>query len=456
MKNKKKLTLFALTWPLFVEIFLHMLMGNMDTLMLSQYSDHAVAAVGVATQLFSIIIIMFGFVAAGTSILAAQYLGAGREKEASELSVVSLAANLLFGLVLSIIISIFSQPLLGLMGLPQELLADAEIYLKIVGSFAFVQALIMTAGAILRSRGYTRDAMLVTIGMNIVHLIGNYIFIFGPLGLPVLGVEGTAISTVVSRLLGFAAILTLLIKRVPGKLPFKRLFSLDKIYLKNLLKIGVPAAGEHLSYELSQIAITFFIALLGTAAISTKVYTQNLMMFIYLFAVAIAQGTQILIGRMTGGGEYEKAYHRCLKSLKAAMLISFLCAVVFAFFSNNLLGLFTSDKEILATGAVLIWLTVILEPGRTFNLVIIGALRAAGDVRFPVVIGILSQWGISVSLAYLLGIKLELGLIGVWIALAADEWLRGLIMLWRWKSRVWERKGFFKTEAGADDAPLST
>src|SRR5690554_4927300 len=101
LKKHKRLTLFALTWPIFIEMLLHIVMGNADTLMLSQYSDNSVASVGVSNQILMMIIIMFGFVAAGTSILLAQNLGANKNKDASEIAITSIALNLLFGLLLS-------------------------------------------------------------------------------------------------------------------------------------------------------------------------------------------------------------------------------------------------------------------------------------------------------------------------------------------------------------------
>ncbi|WP_335870040.1 MATE family efflux transporter [Bacillus sp. 2205SS5-2] len=445
-KNQKKLTLFSLTWPIFIEIFLHMLMGNADTLMLSQFSDESVAAVGVANQILSIIIVMFGFVATGTSILIAQNLGAKNDGTAGEISVVALGANLVFGLALSGVLLLFSQPLLMLMDLPGELLPEAAIYLKIVGGFAFIQALIMTVGAIIRSYGFTRDAMYITLGMNALNAFGNYVFIFGAFGAPILGVKGVAISTITSRLIGLIVALFLMYKRTNSTFTILSLFKLPKSHLSNLLRIGVPSAGEHLSYNGSQIVITYFITMLGTQALTTKVYTQNIMMFIFLFSFAISQGTQILIGHQVGAQKFEQAYQRCIKSLRIGITISFFMSVIFSIFSKNLLAIFTDNPEIIASGSVLIFLTIILEPGRSFNLVIINALRAAGDVKYPVFIGILSMWGVSVTLSYILGIYFGLGLVGVWMSFIVDEWLRGLIMLRRWKSKVWIRKNFVKEE----------
>jgi Na+-driven multidrug efflux pump len=236
----------------------------------------------------------------------------------------------------------------------------------------------------------------------------------------------------------------LLFKRIDQPLPFKKFFTLPKEHVKNLLKIGIPSAGEHLSYNTSQLLITYFITMLGTQVITTKVYTQNIMMFILLFALAIGQGTQILIGYKVGANKNEEAYKLCLHSLKLSFFISLTLASLFSLFSEALFRIFTDNAEIIALGSTLIFLTILLEPGRTFNLVVINALRAAGDVRFPVYMGVASMWGISVPLAYLLGIYFGFGLVGIWIAFIVDEWFRGLIMLWRWRSRVWERMAFVK------------
>ncbi|MGX1981402.1 putative MATE family efflux protein [Thermolongibacillus altinsuensis] len=447
MTEQKKLSLFSLTWPIFIELTLYMLMGNADTLMLSQYSDEAVAAVGVANQILYMVIVMFGFIATGTSILIAQYAGAKKEKTAAEIAAVSIWANLLFGIVLSALLLAFSKPILQMMNLPHELFPEAHSYLIIVGGFSFIQALIMTIGAILKSYGFTRDTMHVTIGMNVLNVIGNYLFIFGPLGIPVLGVEGVALSTTVSRAIGLIVSFMILWKRMSTPLPLFRFASLSMGHIKNLLKIGIPSAGEHIAYNTSQMVITYFITILGTEALTTKVYAQNIMMFIFLFSVAISQGTQIIIGHFVGAQKYEEAYRRCLKSLRLAIVISMIIASIFSFFSDSLFAIFTNNERIIEVGGTLILLTIILEPGRSFNLVIINSLRAAGDVKFPVYIGIASMWGVSVPIAYILGIHFGLGLAGIWIAFIADEWLRGLLVLWRWRSNVWRGKSFVNKEA---------
>lgn len=444
--NTKNLTLFALTWPIFIELLLHMLMGNADTLMLSQYSDKAVAAVGVTNQILSVIIVMFGFVAQGAAILIAQNLGAEKPRTAGKIAVMSISLNLWFSLLLSAALFFWAVPILKLMDLPSDIMGEATTYIQIVGGLIFVQALIMTTGAILRSYGYTKDTMRVTIAMNILNVIGNFFVIFGPFGFPVLGVAGVAYSTAISRFIGFIALLFLLFKRSQGQLEFKNFFKYQRKHLRGLLQIGIPSAGEQLSYNASQMVVTYFVAQLGTVAITTKVYTQNIMMFIFLFSIAIGQGSQIIIGHMIGAGKQKEAYERGIKSLRLSIIISIAMGSLVFLFAKPLLGIFTNDLSIIELGAFLLLLTVILEPGRAFNLVMINSLRAAGDVKFPVYIGIIVMWGVGVTFAWFFGIYLGLGLTGIWISFIADEWLRGIFMLRRWRKQDWATMSFIEPE----------
>ncbi|WWL79465.1 MATE family efflux transporter [Bacillus altitudinis] len=443
--EKSHPSLFALTWPIFIEISLYMLMGSADTLMLSQYSDNSVAAVGVSNQLLNLLIVMFSFITTGTTIVIAQLLGAGRKQEATQVAYVSLGTNFLISFVISLLMFVLAVPILHMMGLSSELMPDATVFLQIVGLLSFIQALIMTYSAILKSYGFTRDTMYVTIGMNLLNVAGNYLVIFGPFGFPVLGVMGVALSTSFARLIGLTAMILIVRHRIGLQFSFKQMFYIQRTHLKKLLKIGIPSAGEQLSYNGSQMIITLFITFMGTQALAAKVYTQNLMMFIMLFGAAISQGTQILIGRLIGAKEFDAAYRRCMKSLYWAIAISLLSSTALSLSLTHLLTFFTSNSEIIQIASLLLILTIILEPGRSFNMVIINSLRAAGDAKFPVYMAMISMWGIGLPIAYLLGIQLEMGLIGVWISFIVDEWVRGIFMYRRWRSRVWTEYRFTST-----------
>jgi len=433
----KQIGLLALTWPIFIELFLHMLMGSTDTFMLSHISDEAVAAVGVANQLIFFMILVFGFVATGTAVLN---LGAGLQLDARKISGLSLSLNLVFGVLVSVIVVGFNDLFLQMFNLTPEIHRLAQQYLMIVGGTLFTQALLVTASAILRANGLTKEAMVISVVMNIIHLAGNSLFIYGLLGVPEMGVRGVAISTAISRAIAVILIFRLLNRRLPMKIAVEDYLNFNKSFIKKILKIGVPSAGENVVYNTSQMAITVIIGLLGALALTTRVYTFNIMSFMMLFGIAIGQGTQILIGYKVGAREFDKAYHQLLKSLKLSIIITMAITVIIVSIREPILGVFTANSEIIREGSKVLLLCLILEPGRTFNIVVISSLRAAGDAVFPVKMAFVSMWGISVPLAYILGIKMGYGLSGVWIAFIVDEWLRGIIMYIRWKSRVWEKK----------------
>ncbi|MFC5527955.1 MATE family efflux transporter [Cohnella yongneupensis] len=430
-------TLFALTWPIFIELALNLLMGIVDTFMLGRYDDKAVAAVGVVNQLNNTMILLFAVVATGTTILIARKIGAGNRDEVPQFAASALTMNFAFGLIISALLLAEGESILRLMGLQEELMPYAMQYSHITGGFIFVQALLLTASAGLKSHGLTRQVMFVSIAMNVIHIGGNYVALNGFVDIPSFGVPGVAVSTVSSRALGFTLMLVLLLRvldRKPGLFDFIRL----RIrHVKELLGIGVPAAGEQISYNVSQLVITSFIAMLGVTAMITRIYTFQIIYLITLFSLAIAQGTQILVARRVGARDPEGAYRIGFRSLAYGVGISLVIAGFYNLIGGFLLNLLTDNEEVVTMGRKLLLLAFLLEPGRAFNLILISALRAAGDVRYPVYVGIVFMWGLAVPSAYLFGIHLGLGLFGILMAFVMDEWIRGLMMAYRWKSMRW-------------------
>lgn len=440
----KKITFFALVWPILIETFLRMFFGTVDTFMLSGYSDSAVAGVGAANQYVSILILLFQMVSGGAGIVIAQYLGAKNEKKASYAAFSAIIFNLAIGLLISGAMFAFSGKILGVMNFEADVYKYSKEYLTLIGSFSFIQATSMTVSAILRSHGLVKYPMFVNMGSNALNIIGNAIFIYGLFGMPVLGVTGVAISTIFSQITGLLVMFIVLKRNVGLNFSLSELLKIPKEeivdILKNIFKIGGPSAGETLSYNISQIVVTSFISTMGAYVLTTRFYVFNLMSYIMMFGLASAQATQIIIGHHIGAGQKDEAYKACLRSLRLSAMVSFCVAIVFAIFGKTILGIFTDDINIIKLGGILFIVTIVLEPGRTFNLIIGHALKGSGDAKYTMYMGLLSMWLVMVLMSYILGIKMGLGIVGVWIAFAADEWLRGIIMLRRWKSRAWEQK----------------
>ena len=434
--------LFNLASPIFVETLLIMLTGAVDVFMLSRYSDETVAAGGVVNQLLNLVFILYGITTLGTSVLCSQYLGARQKKNVAQVIGVSLLANLVMGILVSAGLFFFAKPSLQLMGLDDNLIGYGVSYMKIVGGFSFLQALSMTLSAILRSHNKAYYPMFVTLMINILNVIGNYLLIFGHFGAPRLGITGAGISTSASRLVAICLLAYLLFSRVtpfPDLKLFKP-FPWDKI--KNLLTIGLPAAGEQVSYNLSQVLITYFSVMLGTAALTARTYAMSIVMFSYVFAMAIGQGAAISIGHLIGEDRDNAAFSVEKYSIKLAMLVSVCISVLTALVGTDIFKLLSSNPEVISIGATVLYIDVVLETGRAVNITSVNSLNAAGDVMYPFITGVIVMWGVATLLSYVLGIWWGWGLNGIWLAMALDENIRAVVFERRWKSRKWENKSF--------------
>jgi putative MATE family efflux protein len=440
-KNKyQDQTLFTITWPLFIEISLHMGMGIVATLILSGYSDNAVAGVGVANQILNIFILVFNVTAIGATILIGQNLGANQLDRARRLATSAFGVNFWIGIVMTIVVVAFGGLFLKFYGLSGEVYDFAYTFLTIIGLSLFLEAIALALSAVLRSYGHTKETMIVTVIMNVISIIGSFIAIKGWFGLPVTGVAGVAYSMFAGRIFIIVALFYFVYKQLALKFHIKDIFKINKTDVKGLLSIGVPSAGENLSYQFSQVVITSFVALTGDAALAARVYILNISMICFLFTVAIAQGTQLLVARYIGAKQYDKALKRGLKTLKIAVIVSAAVSLVVALIGKPTLAVFTTDANIIAIALPVLWAIVFIEPGRAMNIVLMGSLKSVGDVRFPVVIGIICMWGIAVVFSYFFGITLGLGLLGIWLAQGLDEWVRGCFALKRWVSKPWEKK----------------
>lgn len=438
-KPAEKLSLFHLTWPIFLEVFLFMLMGLADTFMLSAVSDDAVSGVGTANQYIHIAILILEVVGNGAAIVVSQYLGSRRYFEAAKISALAVTLNLCVGLIMSVVFILSSNRLMEMMNLQGDVLEHAQGYLIIIGGGIFLQAAINSLAAIIRVHGWTKQTMYVSLGMNVLHVIGNYLLIFGNFGAPELGVQGAAISSVVSRLIAMFVFFWLLYQALEIKVKFEYYFTFSKEYVKKILSIGIPSALEQILYQVCQVVFLYYITYLGAEALAARQYANNISMFTYLFAIAIGIGTSIITGRFVGSGEQDAAYKQLWFSVKSALIFTVAIAALVTIFRQPLMSLFTDNPEVIKFGVSVLLLSLLLETGRTINITIINSLRASGDARFPVKIGFLSMVCMSLPLGYLLVFVLDLGLVGVWLAIAADEWTRAIIVIFRWKSRKWER-----------------
>lgn len=430
--------------PIFIETLLIMMLGAMDTIMLSQYSDESVAAVGVVNQIVMFAFLVFEVINIGTSVLCSQYLGAGLRDKMVQVVGVSLLLNLVVGLLISAILYFGAPTLLGWMGLRPELLEYGVGYMEIVGAFAFFQAISLTVSASLRSANKAVYPMLVTVLVNVMNIIGNYMLIFGKFGMPEMGAEGAAVSTAISRGVSMVVLFVILFRKHIPSFPRSCFSPFPWVELKNLLKVGLPSAGENMSYSFSQVVITYLINILGNEALATRTYTVNTTMFVYLFAIAMAQGGAICIGHLVGKKKIRAAYLLGKYVMRLSILVSLVLSCLWAICGHAIFDWLTNNEEIIRMGVTILVVDVMVEIGRAVNIYATNALRSAGDVNYPFYVGLIVQWTVSVGLSYFLGICLGWGLVGMWCAFLLDENIRAFIFVKRWNSLKWAKKGFVR------------
>lgn len=434
----------SLTFPIFIELLLVNLMGATDTFMLSQYSDDAVAAVGVANQLIVFAFLIFQIINIGTTVMCSQYLGAGHRGKMEQVTAMALMLNTVSGIIVSVVLSAGAPVLLRWMGLKDDLMQYGLPYMQIAGSCAIFQSLHLTVSASLRADHKVKYPMMVALMTNFVNIAGNYIFIFGHCGMPALGVEGAAIATSVSRFVAAVLLFCILLR---CHIPLHRLVRAYRAPMKQLasemgklLRIGMPGAGENMSFNAQQVVLTYFINMLGNEALTARMYVVNIVTFAYIFCICIAQGTGIVIGHLIGNHRYRASYKVGWYALRLAVLITVGMSVLYACIGKQLFGLLTDNPEIVALGCTVLMIDIVVEVGKATNIFYTYVLRSAGDIYFPFIIGIPIQWVVGVGMGWLFGIGLGWGLEGVWCALILDECIRGSIFIWRWKSKRWMQK----------------
>ena len=429
--------LAGLAAPLLVELMLGMAVGIVGTVVAARLSDAAGAGFALAHHVFGTLFMLFRIVGAGAGVVLTQALGAGRRDEADRTARALLGASTWLGLAVALPALLVPEALLRLLNTPAEVLPQAAALLAALALVLLLDAWVASGTTVLRSHLRARDTLVVTGLMHLLHLalLGPLMLGLGPL--PALGLPGFALAVALARL--FAIVLLLLLWRqrlglVPRAADLWRWRARE---LRPVAHIGLPAAAENAAYRLALLVSVAATGLLGSAAVATHAYTLQVIMVVLLFGLATGLAVEVVVGHLVGAGRLHEAHAVVRRALAIGLLVSVLVATAAALAGPLLMRGFTQEPAIVAAGVTLLWWTVLLEPGRTFNLVVINALRATGDARYPVQVGAVSMAVVLAGGSWLLGVELGLGLVGIWIAYAADEWLRGLLMWRRWVQLRW-------------------
>ena len=429
-------TLAQLSVPICLETLFYMLSGMVDTLMLSSVSDQAVGAVGTANTYIGVFIVMFGIISSGMVAVMSQNIGAGRPGIAYQARQLGMIFNAVIGILMSVVLAVFSSGILRMVSIAPALFEPAETYLKIVGGTCFLNALIPIFSSYLRVFGYTKHSLIGTIVGNLLNIILNSVFLY----MFHWGVMGVAVATVISR------IVNLIIVAIMGAVLIKAKQSPERIspqkILAQIVKIGFPSALETALYN---VAMTFIVRFMNQMDangmnVTARSYAMQIANFSYCAGAALAQANAIMTGRRIGAKELEECDRGTRKAVIYGLVTATCFSVTFALSGRFIVHIFTDDAQMISLVVKLLTIDIFLEFGRVTNLVYSQALKTSGDALFPVIMGAIFMYLFAVGGTYFLGIHMGFLAVGAYIAMAGDECARAVGMVLRWKSGQWKRK----------------
>ncbi len=446
MENRSEMwdrkRLLRLIIPLVIEQILAVTIGMADTVMVSSAGEAAVSGISLVDSINILLINIFSALATGGAVIGAQYLGK-RERdsacEAAKQLVLSIAA---LSLVIAAFVLVAKDWLLQIIfgHVEQAVMANAQVYFFLSAlSYPFL-AVYNAGAALFRAMGNSKISMLISALMNVINIIGNAILIFGFH----LDVAGAGVASLISRIVGCVLIMLLLIRPIheiyiKSLLPLK----IDWGMIRNIMRIGVPNGLENGMFQIGKILVQGLISSFGTAAIAANAVAGNIASLEIIPGSALGMAMITVVGQCVGARDYEGAKRYVKKLMIITYIFMAILNIPLLFIIPQLVGFYNLSGEALAmateililhgTCAIFIWPASFALPN---------ALRAANDVKFTMIVAILSMWICRIGMSYLLAQFFNMGVMGVWIAMIIDWCVRAVFLVSRYLSGKWKTKQY--------------
>lgn len=426
-----------MAWPAIVENSLHTLLGIVDTVLVARLGTDAVAGVGAGVQwIFLFFSVLFGL-STGAVVLVARAIGAGEREAANRAARQALLLGVGLGLLFSLLCLLFAEPMLAVFGAEPAVTAIGASFLRIASLSGVMMGVGIVAGSVLRAAGDTRTPMFSTAAANVVNAAVAYWLIFGGLGVPALGADGSAWGLVAARLVAGAWLVWALLRGVRGLTIAGGGWRPDLSLLRPILSFGAPSMLEQVAVMTSFMVYALIALELGTVAFAAQRITFNAVLISILPAFGFAIAATTLTGQSLGAGRPDLAERTSWVAVRIAALWMAVMGVIFFLLPEPLLRIFTDDPAVLAIGVPSLQVIGVASPLSSVGLVLAGALRGAGDTRFPLWIQLVTGWLFRVPIGYVCGVTLAFGLPGMYVGVFADAVVGSVLAAWRYRRGGW-------------------
>ena len=429
----------SLLIPVVLEQLLNSIMGTADTMMVSNVGSAAISAVSLVDSINVLVIQAFSALAAGGAIVCAQYIGQKNKEKANESARQVLFIITAISVAVSLICLVFQKPLLRLIfgSVEPAVMRASETYFFYTAlSFPFIAAY-DSAASIFRAQDNTKGPMIISMISNVMNIAGNAVMIW----VFHMGVAGAALSTLISRIFCAVVVIIQLRKEKEGQeIVVRDYFEIrpDWSMIRRILGLGIPSGIENSMFQLGKLAIQSTVSTLGTTEIAAQAMTNILENLNGIAAIGVGVGLMTIVGQCLGAGRQDEAVYYIKK----------LCVIAEVIIIISCLGVFALTKPITILGGMekesadmcfhmVMWITIV-KPLVWIMAFIPGyGLRAAGDVKFSMIVSCCTMWACRFCLCVFLIRVMGFGPMGVWIGMFADWTLRGIIFTWRFHSRKW-------------------
>lgn len=446
-KSNMRRNIWLLAWPAILRFFLQSLVGTVDVIMVGRVEGPSIGAVGVGNRIVFIIIGVFTALSVGATALVAHHIGAKNTKKGNEILWQSIMISFIMGVIICLIGLFFAEYLVkGLLLLMEKsedqeyLIHHGSIYVKIVLASMIVNFPMMIITAIFQGVGDTRTPLILMIVSNIINVMFNYFLIFGKWIFPELGVAGAALGTAIAHTAGcFIALTILYIGKSNLKLSFKSLkLKLDFAIIKAIFKIGIPSSIEQFARQFSQVIIAVFVAALGSVALQANEIAMNISNLAILPGFGFSVASLTLVGQSLGANRKDLATKYTKETSLLGVFLMIPISIIMFILAEPLVKLYSPTPEILPLSILVVRIVVIMQPVLTLIFILAGALRGAGDTLWVMIITIVGNWFARVAIGVTLGYFIGIGLVGFYIAMAIDMFIRVSMMIIRFKSGKWQ------------------
>jgi len=374
----------------------------------------------------------------GTTALVARDFGAKQKDEARKVAGQSLLITLVFGITVSPFIFYFADNILVLMSAEENVVSLGSQYLKIVLSFFIFRLIILTGSSIFRGAGDTKTPMLITLVMNCVNILFNWLLIFGIWIFPRMEVAGAAWATSIAYTIGASLIFYRLFSRKSIlTISFKHIVDVNISIIKRVLRISLPAT---IDASLTQMGYLFFIkivTMLGTVSLAAHQIAIRIEALSFMPGFALGVATTTIVGQSLGANKPDLARLSMRKNCQIALALMGFFAFIFLVFAKPMASIFHPEQDVLALSAYCVMIAALEQPALAIYIVYAGGLRGAGDTFSPMIVTIVGTLCIHLPVAYVFGIVLEWGLAGIWFGAALDWIVRAIAVYILFRKGRW-------------------